>query len=67
MLRLLPKVVLLVAFLATLVINSVPAFAGNRVCACLSCLFCKNSPPGGCTFDKKTLQCINTGCKGLCQ
>jgi len=68
MLRLVPKVILLVALLATLVISGTSAFAGNRVCSCVTpaCFLTKRCPPGGCTFDKTTLQCINTGCKGTC-
>jgi hypothetical protein len=67
MLRLISKAVLLAALLAALVISSVPAFASN-VCFCLSakCMAGKSCPQGGCQFDKKTSQCVNVSCNGLC-
>jgi hypothetical protein len=69
MLRFVPKVILLTALLTTLVISGISAFTGNRVCSCVTvgCFLRNNCSPGGCTFDKKTLQCITTGCKGTCQ
>lgn len=63
MLRLLPKVVLLVALLATLVVNSVPAFAGGHVCICLTLI--RSGHTGGCQLNKNS-QCVNTSCDGLC-
>lgn len=63
MLRLVPKVILLVALLATLVVSSVPVFATSGGCQCLST---KPHGVGGCAFDKKTSQCVNTGCTGFC-
>jgi hypothetical protein len=68
MLKHLPKVLLLAALLTTLAISSVPVFAKGKVCQCLSagCFGGKNCPQGGCQFDKKTSQCVNTGCKGIC-
>lgn len=47
MLEQMPKVLLLVALLATCIVSSVPAFAGR----------------GGCGFDATTLQCIDLGCR----
>lgn len=69
MLKQLPRLLLLTALLAALVISGTSAFASNRVCSCITvgCFVKKTCSPGGCTFDKKTLQCINTGCKGTCQ
>lgn len=68
MLKQIPKLVLLVALLATFVVSSAPAFAGSKVCQCLSlrCALGRSCPQGGCTFDKKTSQCVNTGCSGSC-
>jgi hypothetical protein len=63
MLRFVPKVILLVALLATLVVSSIPVFAISGGCQCFSI---KPHGVGGCAFDKKTGQCINTGCKGSC-
>ena len=67
MFRLIPKVVLLMALLTTLVVSSFPAFA-NQTCHCLSakCFGGKVCPSGGCQFDKKTSQCVNVSCDGLC-
>jgi hypothetical protein len=63
MLRLIPKVVLLVALLTTLVVSSVPVFAGtSKTCQCVSLSHQKE----GCQFDQKTVQCVNTSCRGLC-
>jgi hypothetical protein len=69
MIRLMPKVVLLMALLTTLVSSSFPAFA-LKTCTCLSskCVFGGKGgcPSGGCRFDTKTSQCVNTGCDGTC-
>lgn len=70
MLKQLPKLILLVALLSALVISSAPTLARGKVCSCLSskCVFEGKGgcPTGGCTFDKKTSQCVNTGCSGIC-
>jgi hypothetical protein len=68
MLNQLIRVVLLVALLAALVASNARVFAGHRVCSCFSskCEGKGGCSPGGCTFDKKTGQCVNTGCTGLC-
>jgi hypothetical protein len=61
MLRRIPKVLLLVALLTAFLASSVPAFAGHSFC------FCSQEPhDGGCHLDKKTFQCVNTGCPGFC-
>jgi hypothetical protein len=65
MLRLLPKVVLLVALLATLVVSSVPAFANAQGCRCFT-LGPRGGHIGGCQLNKNS-QCVNTSCDGLCQ
>ena len=68
MLRLIPKVVLLVALLSTLVVSSVPAFgafsAKSKTCQCL-CPTPK-SCGGTCHFDATTSQCVNVSCKFGC-
>jgi len=68
MLKQVSKLVLLVALLVTFVVSCAPAFASNNSCSCLDprCFAGKSCPQGGCQFDKKTSQCVNTGCKGLC-
>ena len=65
MLKQLPKVLLLLGLLTAFVASSVQAFAGEKVCLCVTGSF-KSPHPGGCQFDKKTSQCVNTGCPGLC-
>ncbi len=65
MLRRIPKVLLLVALLAALVASSVPAFGRSQTCIC-SANFGRRLPPGGCHFDQRTLQCVNTSCPGIC-
>lgn len=64
----LSKLVLLVALLVTFVVSGAPAFAASKSCTCLNlrCFGGKSCPQGGCQFDKKTSQCVNTGCKGSC-
>jgi len=70
MLKLIPKVVLLVALLATLVVSSVPAFGAfgiatkTKTCQCF-CPFLK-SCGGSCHFDATTSQCVNISCKLGC-
>lgn len=67
MLKQVPKLVLLVALLTAFVASVDPAFA-SKVCHCLSskCFGGKVCPEGGCQFDKKTSQCVNISCSGLC-
>ena len=66
MLKQVSKLILLVVLLATFVISVAPAFASNKSCQCINLCFKGGCPQGGCQFDKKTSQCVNTGCKGLC-
>jgi hypothetical protein len=67
MLRRITKVLLLVALLAAFVASSAPVFGGSHTCSC----YLDNGgrdlvPPGGCHFDQRTLQCVNTSCPGTC-
>jgi hypothetical protein len=64
MLRLIPRAVLLMALLVTLVISSVPAFAERHGCTCLT--LAPHGHRGGCQLNKNA-QCVNTSCVGLCQ
>jgi hypothetical protein len=59
--KVIPRVVLLVALLTAFVVSSVSAFAAKNICIC-------NFPKekNGCVFDKKTSQCVNTSCPGVC-
>lgn len=67
MLRRIPKVLLLVALLAALVASSAPVFGGARTCSCAKADKRLILPgQGGCHFDQRTLQCVNTGCAGTC-
>lgn len=64
MLRRIPKLAMLVALLAAFAASGIPAF-GNPGCLCAD--FAKGGRhQGGCQFDKKTAQCVNTGCHGVC-
>ena len=63
--KVIPRVVLLVALLTTLVISSVPAFAGGN-CKCHNGLFNPPRENRGCHFDTKTHQCLNFSCNGYC-
>jgi len=63
MLSQISKVLLLVALLTALAASSVLAF-GDKGCNCFSDH--RHGGAGGCQFDKKTSQCINTGCKTIC-
>ncbi len=65
MLRRIAKVLLLVALLAALVASSAPVFGRSHTCIC-SANFGRRLPPGGCHFDQRTLQCVNTSCPGIC-
>jgi len=66
MLRRIPKVLLLVALLAALVVSSAPVFGGSHTCRCFANFGRNLVPPGGCHFDQSTLQCVNTSCNGSC-
>lgn len=66
MLRRLPKVLLLLAFLAALVASSAPALGGSPTCRCYANFGRNLVPPGGCHFDQRTLQCVNSSCPGTC-
>jgi hypothetical protein len=67
MLRRIPKVLLLGALLAAFAASIAPAFGGSHTCRCYHSgdrpLF---PPSGGCHFDQKTSQCVNTSCLGTC-
>lgn len=69
MLKQIPKLVLLVALLVTLIANAVPAKAGSG-CVCWD--LCKlrgggKCPPvGKCNFDPKTSQCTIGTCTTSC-
>ena len=67
MLRQIPKVLLLVALLAAFVASIAPAFGRSSACGCY---IVKGDrifrAPGGCHFDEKTSQCVNTSCRGTC-
>ncbi len=67
MLGRIPKLLLLAALLAVFAVSSTTAF-GSDVCECFNpCFFCpKDSTNGGCHFDQKTSQCVNTSCDGFC-
>jgi hypothetical protein len=64
MLRLIPRVILLVALLATLVASSASTFAERHGCTCLT--LATHGHRGGCQLNKNS-QCLNTSCDGLCQ
>ncbi len=66
--RLIPKLLLLVALVAAFAASSIPAFGGSKVCLCINTNCFGGSCPGsgGCQFDKKTSQCVTTGCRGIC-
>lgn len=69
MLKQVPKLVLLVALLVAFGASCSSVFANNKSCQCFNakCFAAKSCSQGGCHVDTKTLQCINTGCKGSCQ
>jgi hypothetical protein len=69
MIKQLPKLLLLVTLLTTLVMSALPTFANSGGCLCnTGCWGCKGGGhTGGCHFDTKSSQCVNTGCPGLCQ
>ncbi len=61
MLKQIFRMLLLVALLSALLASSIPSAAKACMCAV-------NGKPhiGGCHFDAKASQCINTGCPGWC-
>jgi hypothetical protein len=63
MLKRIPKVLLLVAFLAALLASSAPVFAGSSRCSCYKDY--RIIGPG-CHFDPRTSQCVNVSCGGYC-
>jgi len=68
MLRRIPKVLLLVALLAAFAASVAPAFGRAGRCKCYLGDERLPFPPGGggCRFDQKTSQCVNTSCSGTC-
>jgi len=58
MLKRIPKVLLLVAFLAAFAASIAPAFGRAGACGCHPSDVRQLVPPGGCHFDRKTLQCV---------
>lgn len=66
MLKRITKVLLLVALLAAFVASSAPAFGRAGTCRCYSVGDRQLVIPGGCHFDQKTSQCVNTSCRGGC-
>lgn len=62
------QLLLLLALLAGFAIASVPAF-GARVCTCYrgsGDRFISLPAGGGCKYDVKAAQCVNTSCPGTC-
>ena len=66
MLKQIPKVLLLVALLAGFTASIAPAFGRAGACGCHPSDVRQLVPPGGCHFDRKTLQCVNVSCRGVC-
>jgi len=66
MLRRVATVLLLVALLSALVASGAPAFGGASTCRCHAADIRQLVPPGGCHFDQRALQCVNTSCRGAC-
>jgi hypothetical protein len=62
-----PKLLLLVALLASLVTSGAAAF-GSTACRCYRFIGDRGPfpAPGGCHFDQKTLQCVSVSCTGFC-
>ncbi len=65
MFRRISKLLLLGALLTAFVASISPAFASSGGCLCFRFKKGGNGTEG-CHFDKKTSQCINTGCGGVC-
>lgn len=65
MLTQIPKALLLLALLAAFV-TSATAFGRSHTCSCFRSGDRQLLPQAGCHFDQRTLQCVNTGCKGTC-
>ncbi len=62
MLKQLPKVLLLLGLLTAFVASRAPTFGTDLAgCNCIGSLSNSKSS-AGCHFDKKTSQCIDTGC-----
>jgi hypothetical protein len=66
MLRRIPKVLLLVTLLAAFVASSGTAFGRSHICSCFRSGDRQLLPQAGCHFDQRTLQCVNTSCRGTC-
>jgi hypothetical protein len=67
MLKRIPKVLLLVALLATFVASSAPILGASRTCRCYFLKDYRLIPaPGGCSFDQRTAQCVSVSCRGGC-
>jgi len=67
MLRLIPKLLLLVTLLATFAASIAPAFGRSNTCGCY---ILKGEriirAPGACHFDQSTRQCVSVSCRGGC-
>jgi hypothetical protein len=66
MLRRISTVLLLVTLLAAFVASSGTAFGGSHTCSCFRSGDRQLLPQAGCHLDQRTLQCINTSCRGTC-
>ena len=66
MLSRIPKVLLLVALLATFAASIAPAFGRSHTCRCYRSGDRQLLPQAGCHFDRRALQCVNTSCPGTC-
>jgi hypothetical protein len=66
MLRRISTVLLLVTLLAAFVASSGTAFGRSHTCSCFRSGDRQLLPQAGCHFDQRTLQCVNTSCRGTC-
>jgi len=59
------KLLLLAALLAAFLSSGTHMF-GAKTCSCYRSGDRNIGPPGGCHFDQRTLQCVNSRCAGTC-